>query len=724
MSQQRSRREILKLSVVVAGALPTACYRTGDASGALPEEESALYFPQSVASGDPRPESVVLWTRVVDEERAGESLIVSLLIALDPELEQPLSLSGEALSLVADEATDHCVNVRISGLTPGTTYYYRFQYLTTHGLAETRVGRTRTAPAADADVKVRFGVICCQDYDGKYYPVHRHLAQQDVDFVLHLGDYVYESVGDPSFQAGSQERTTRFSAPGEALERSRGEARSFFAAQSLSNYRDLYKTYRSDPDLQALHERHPMIAIWDDHEFSNDCHGDVATYQDGQVDEASPERRAAADQAWFEYMPVDYDTAPASALDAAQIFPDNFAIYRGFTFGQHLELLVTDLRRFRPDHLVPEDGSPGLIFMTQAELEAELGELPADAVPYVDIEAYDDGSYLERLRAGAETLQVTAEKLTGNVSAVWINQALVTLEETELLPIDLEDTSLARGYAYHSLLKTNEFSSVGARYVLALGPFEALASKRYRESDGDSELVMGASQRAWFIKTLRDSTRTFKVWGSEIQFMPLRIDLTSLELVPPELRTRISLSAEDWNGFPSERRLLLEELASAGNAVVLSGDLHAFFAGTPCLPDDPSVRVVELTTGSVSSMTWLDAIEGILSQDASLPMNVGLLVQNIDSLLANKVNRPNPHLAFQELRRNGYSIIEVGAEELTMALHTISSADVATPPEEIESELDDLFEITRFRTRAGSADLEREEGDAYLTWSMDEMEFV
>jgi alkaline phosphatase D len=613
--------------------------------------------------------------------------------------------------------------VRLSGLMPGTTYYYRFQYFTDHGLAETRVGRTRTAPAVDADVQVRFGVISCQDYDGKYYHVHRHLAQQDVDFVLHLGDYVYESVGDPSFQSESDERNTVFSAPEEALEVSRGDS-SFFAAQSLSNYRDLYKIYRSDPDLQALHERHPMIAIWDDHEFSNDSYGDVSTYEEGRSDESSPARRAAADQAWFEYMPVDYDTAPASALDGTKTFPDNFAIYRGFVFGQHLELLLTDLRRSRPDHLVPEEASPGVVFMTQAELEQELGEVPADAVPYVDIESYADGSYLERLQEGAETLQVTAEKLTGNVSAVWINQALVTLEETELLPIDVEDASLERGYAYHSLLKTSEFSQVGSRYVVALGPFEALAAKRYRESDGDSELLMGASQRAWFLKTLRASSRTFKVWGSEVAFLPLRLDLKGLDLAPPELQTRLFISADDWNGFPNERRLLLEELSSAGNAVILSGDLHCFFAGTPCLDDDPSVRVVELTTGSVSSTTWLDGIEGSLTADASLPMNVGVLVQSIDKLLEDKVNRPNPHLAFKDLRSNGYSIIEVGPAELTMALHTISSDDVATPLEDLDRELDELFAVQRFRTRAGTADLEREGEDGFLTWSMDEMEFV
>lgn len=725
MSPLHRRREILKLSVAAVGALPAACYGSGVDRGPLSEEESARYFPQSLASGDPRPESVVLWTRVVDEYFRGENLTVELLLARDADFTEPLTFEEGSVTLVADRQADHCVTVRIAGLEPSTTYYYRFRYAAQQGLAETRVGRTRTAPAADADVPVRFGVVCCQDYEGKYFHVHRHLAGQDVDFVLHLGDYVYESLGDPSFQKPTDERAVRLSAPEQALELERGDGASFFAAQSLSNYRDLYKTYRSDPDLQALHERHPMIAIWDDHEFSDDCHGDVATYEDGRVDERSPDRRAAADRAWFEYMPVDYETRPASRLDADGDFPDNFRIYRGFVFGRHLELLVTDLRRFRPDHLVPEAAPPGVVFMTESEVQDELGELPDDTVPYVDIDAYEDGRYRDALRSAAETLGITADGLSGDVSAVWINQALATLDDPGLPePIELEDSSLPRGYAYHCLLKNAEFSRIGARYVLAVRPFEALAGRRYRETEGASELVMGAAQKEWFVEALRSSSRTFKVWASEVAFLSRHIDLTGVELVPPELRTRISISADDWDGFPNERRALLKELAQAGNTVILSGDLHCFFAGTPYLADDPESRVVELTTGSVSSTTWLDAVQGSLTQDGSVPMDVALLVQNIGALLTEKVHRPNPHLAFQELGRHGYSIVEVSGDELSMTLNTISTKDVARSPAELDGELDALFQTERFRTRAGSADLERELDGRFLTWDLEQMEFA
>jgi alkaline phosphatase D len=422
-------------------------------------------------------------------------------------------------------------------------------------------------------------------------------------------------------------------------------------------------------------------------------------------------------------MPPDYTDAPTTRFDAAKPFEERFAIYRSFVFGQHLELLVTDLRRYRPDHLVPEDAAPGAVYMTQAEVEGELDELPADTVPYVDLESFADGKYFEALQEGAEVLGVTAAKLTGNTSAVWINQALATLE-LDLEPIDLEDASLERGYAYHCLLKTSEFSSVGSRYVVAAGPLSALAKLRFRESDGQSENLMGPEQRAWFSKTLRESKRTFKVWASEVVLQSRHINLRTFTQAPPELRTRIAISAEDWDGFPNERRALLEELAAAGNAVILSGDLHCFFAGTPFIEGEPEKRVVELTTSSVSSTTWLDAIEGSITQDSSLPMSAAFLVQNIDKLLKDKVNRTNPHLAFQELGRHGYSLVEVGAEELGMSLYSISPDDVRTPPEDLEGSLDDHFEIVRLRTRAGTADLEQEVEGEFRTWSIDEMDFV
>ncbi len=723
MSQLRSRRSVLKLSVLVAGAVvPTACYRDGVEPGVLSAEASAVYFPQSVASGDPRPDSIVLWVRVEDSLRAKEDLAIRLVMATDEELTLPIELSAGAQQLGALASADHCLAVRVSGLEPGTSYYYRFSYVAGDGTAYSRVGRTLTAPDPEANVKPKFAVISCQDYNGKYFHVHRHVAAQDVDFVLHLGDYVYETVGDPSFQKPTDQREVVFSAPEDALELGRVGGR-FLAAQSLSNYRDLYKQYRSDPDLQALHERHPIIAIWDDHEFSDDCHGQVATYLDGRRDESSPARRAACDQAYFEYMPIDYEVTPAAKLDGKADFPTNFALYRSFVFGQHLELVVTDLRRFRPDHLVPEDAAPGVVYLTQIELTALLGSIPDDAVPYVDIESFADGAYLEVLTAGAETLDLTPAKLTGNISAVWINSALATLGGDVPGAIDVTDPELERGYAYHCLLKSSEFTRIGSRYVVAVGPFEALAQKLQHESDGESESVMGAKQRKWFLDTVQSSERTFKVWASEIAFQSRHIDLTGYPPAPIELQQRISISADDWDGFPNERRALLSELAKVGNVVVLSGDLHCFFAGTPSLDSDPETRIVELTTGSVSSTTWLEGIKGSLVQDQNLPMEVQGLVLAVGTLLMNKEKRTNPHLAFQDLGRNGYSIIDVSKDELTMTLRMIAPADVATAPRDLKQELDELFATETFRTRAGTADLEREVDGEFLTWSMEQMEF-
>lgn len=719
MSELERRRRFLKLSLLTAAAVPTACYREAVDAGALSEAESARYFPQSVASGDPRPDSVVLWTRLQDPDHPEADAEVELRVARDSGMKDVLELSADALALAAKAEDDHCVTVRLGGLEPGTTYYYRFSYFTQNGTARTKVGRTRTAPADDAEGSVKLAVMCCQDYGGKYFHVARHIAEQDVDFVLHLGDYVYETVGDPTFQSSGGEREVVLSAPDEALELSRGD-RTYLAAQSLSNYRDLYKRYRSDPDLQALHERHPIIAIWDDHEFSDDSHGDVATYSSGRRDEASPDRRRAADRAWTEYMPIDWVTMPVKRYDEKADFPGNLTVYRSFTFGPHLELVVTDLRRFRPDHLIPEDAAPGAVYLTEPELEELGGSVPDDAVPYVDLDNL--GAYADALRAGAETLDIDPDTLQGSFSAVWINAALQQLG-AELDPIDVEAGDLPRGYAYHCLLKSSSYSRVGSRYVVAVAPFEALAKKRWQETDGASERLMGDEQRQWFLDTITRSNRTFKLWGSEIALQSRHIDLAGIEQAPPELRQKISISAEDWDGFPNERRALLTELSAVPNVVVLSGDLHCFFAGTPFVDGDETKRVVELTTGSASSTTWLDSIQGSLTEDGSIPMDVAALVKNIGALLSDPLHRPNPHLAYQELSRNGYSLIEVGEEQLDMTLYSIASDDIATAPEKLSKELDRLFRVERFRTRAGSAELEREIDGEYRTWSRQELAF-
>lgn len=719
------RRRFLELTLISAGAAlgSVACGADVSARNLDPE----LIFPQSLASGDPRPTSVVLWTRVVDSERAKADLELSLELATDETFSQLVSLDGAARrNLLALAEFDHCVKTRVEGLTPGTEYFYRFSYARSGARATTRIGRTKTAPEEDADVSVRFAVVSCQDYAGKYFHAYRKLATLDLDVIVHLGDYVYETTADPSFQVADAARQVSFGKPEQALQLGSGNGM-FQAAQSLDNYRDLYRLYRADPDLQAVHERFPMIAIQDDHEFSDDCHGEVATYQDGRVDESSTMRRLAADQAWFEYMPVDLSQAPAQDW-VEQPFPDQLRYYRNFVFGRHVELVMTDLRRYRPDHLVPEDAFPGAMFLKQADLLAiSEGELPSDAVAYVDIDSYDDGRYQQALVEGAQRLGIRASSVTGLVSVPFINNALDALGLDRPVGIEriaADDSELARGYAYHQLLKSEEFSRIGSRYVLALAPFNALAKARYRESQGASEQLMGATQRAWFLETMKASTRTFKIWGNEVCLMPRHIDLTPVTIAPAALRQKICISADDWDGFPNERAALLSELAKLENVVIVSGDLHCFFAGTPYAGDDPSQRVVEFVTGSLSSTTWLDGLSALAESNPSLPPETKFIAAAIPSLLVDPKTRPNPHLAWQNLADNGFAVFEANAEQLSVRLLSLPSSAVATAPAQLGVDLASLFSEQQFEVPSGRPDLWRSNDGVRERWDIDAMAWV
>jgi alkaline phosphatase D len=717
------RRRFLELTLVSAGAAfgPVAC-GSDDSVG---DADATRFFPQSLASGDPRPTSVVLWTRVVDDARADEDLDLSLELATDAGFTQRVSLDGAvSRKLRARAAFDHCVKTRVDGLSPGTEYFYRFSYAGDGARATTRIGRTKTAPSEDADVRVRFAVVSCQDYAGKYFHSYRKLATLDVDVIVHLGDYVYETTADPAFQAESAERQVKFGKPEQALSMGSGTG-AYQAAQSLDNYRDLYRLYRTDRDLQAVHERFAMIAIQDDHEFSDDCHGDVSTYEDGRVDETSTARRLAADQAWYEYMPVDLSPAPTQDWDDSQTFPDELRYYRNFVFGRHLELVMTDLRRYRPDHLVPEDAFPGAVFLEQADLqEISQGALPKDAVAYVDVDRYDGGSYQRALSAGAEQLGYRASRISGLLSVQFINDALNELALSHPPAIDPDASELARGYAYHQLLKSEEFSRIGSRYVLALGPFNALAKARFQASQGASEQLMGAAQRAWFLDTMKASTRTFKIWGSEVCMMPRHIDLTPVTLAPATLRQKIGISAEDWDGFPNERAALLSELSKLDNVVIVSGDLHCFFAGTPYANDDPEQRVVEFVTGSLTSTTWLDGLSALVESNPSLPPATKFIAASIPTLLVDPETRPNPHLAWQNLADNGFAVFEAGAERLSAKLLSLPSSAVSTAPAELGVDLASLFVEQNFEVNAGSADLLRDRDGVRARWEIASMSWV
>ena len=223
---------------------------------------------------------------------------------------------------------------------------------------------------------------------------------------------------------------------------------------------------------------------------------------------------------------------------------------------------------------------------------------------------------------------------------------------------------------------------------------------------------------------MKASTRTFKVWGNEVCMMPRHIDLSATTLAPEELRIKITISAEDWDGFPNERNALLSELAALDNVVIVSGDLHCFFAGTPFANDDPTKRVVEFVTGSLTSTTWKSGLTSLVANDASLPPSTKLLAEAVGTFLVDPKTRPNPHLAFQNLAENGYGVCQVDAQKLAVSLFSLSADAVATAPEALTMAVNDLFTEQRFEVDAGAPDLFQVNGDTRQRWDIASMSWV
>ena len=269
-----------------------------------PNVLASFPFSLGVASGYPAADGVVLWTRVTG---VLAPVPVQWEVAAD-EAMKSIVLSGEAS---ADPAWAHSVHVEVKGLAPERWYWYRFKAAG----AESAVGRTRTAPAADApDPRLRFAFASCQQYEQGYYGAHRHIAADAPDLVAFLGDYIYESNW------------------GKDRVRSHGASEPY----TLDQYRDRYALYRSDPDLQAAHAACPWIVTWDDHEVDNDYADDRS--EDGMEREPFLARRAAAYRAYYEHMPLPARMRPNG--------PD-MRLHTHLDWGRLARFHVLDTRQYR-----------------------------------------------------------------------------------------------------------------------------------------------------------------------------------------------------------------------------------------------------------------------------------------------------------------------------------------------------------------------------------------
>ncbi|MEV1062213.1 alkaline phosphatase D family protein [Streptomyces sp. NPDC050263] len=312
---------------VVKAAAATAVL-AGPLVAALPARAAdAPAFLHGLASGDPLPDGVLLWTRVTPTAEAtpgsglGPDTEVSWVVARDKALTNVVAKG----SLTATAATDHTVKADIRGLAPATDYFFRFSA----GGTDSPVARTRTAPAADAAVSgLRFGVVSCANWEAGYFSSYRHLAARgDLDAWLHLGDYIYE-YGTGEY--GARGTVVRQTAPAHEI-------------LTLADYRTRHGKYKTDPDLQALHAKAPVVAIWDDHEFANDTWSGGAENHTEGAEGAWSGRQAAAKQAYFEWMPV----RPAIAGTT----------YRRLRFGKLADLSLLDLRSFRSQQVAVGNGT-------------------------------------------------------------------------------------------------------------------------------------------------------------------------------------------------------------------------------------------------------------------------------------------------------------------------------------------------------------------------------
>ncbi|TXS95224.1 alkaline phosphatase [Parahaliea maris] len=277
-----------------------------------PIESVPATFEHGVASGDPLEDRVILWTRV-SPEREG-NVVVAWEIASD-EAFSDIVASGDG-STTAD--VDYTVKVDVTGLNAGSDYYYRF----TTGDNTSPVGRTRTAPTGSL-ATASFAVVSCSNYPAGFFHVYREIADRDVDAVLHLGDYIYE-YGANGYASEDAEALGRVSVPADEL-------------ISLDDYRVRYAQYHGDRDLQDCHARHPFIIVWDDHEVANDTYRNGAQNHQPDTEGEFSERRAAAIQAWFEWLPV---RPPSDVSDV---------IYRQLSYGDLVDLFMLDTRQVGRD---------------------------------------------------------------------------------------------------------------------------------------------------------------------------------------------------------------------------------------------------------------------------------------------------------------------------------------------------------------------------------------
>jgi alkaline phosphatase D len=630
-----TRREFVQLAASMGAAL--AWGGPARASSAGWNERRDLY-PEGVASGDPDSSSVILWTR--RPFQSGGRQVLTVEVAEDEAFQRVVATASAPVSVESDWTT----RVLVGHLKPSRVYWYRFTDAEGNG---SRVGRTITAPLANDPRPVNFTFVSCQDVnEGKLNAYRRMIfederrAQADqLGFVLHLGDFIYEVVEYPD------EVKTRYDRTIYDVGRipDGGKTSDFHYPLTVEGYRVVYKGYLADPDLQDARARWPFVCIWDNHEFS--WLGRQSIQQvGGKPPQPGQTVKVAANQAWFEYIPArvkapsgSFDTFGSVAVKNVPIekWDDNYlgtepnnlkAInsligYRTFRYGRHLDLILTDQHSF-------------------------CGDDPTDAE---GVEKIVDPSF----------------------SGMFSEPATIALDAGRTFNGGKPPATLSFGD------------------VTIPNPRKNSAPRT----------ILGSTQKKWFMDQLRESKATWKIWGNSQGALDERTDPENLPDGMMKKRwptgTFAVMDTHDWGTTYHERGEIYDLVRDAkitGFAIV-SGDRHSFWAGyaAKLLPPAKFEPVgISFVGASLTSPGAMEAEEHNLRKDHPLralfladrsgappDWTHNMLIKHgvrscleyaksFDLKRAHAVSNPQlaPHLEFVDLGGHGYATVRLTGNEM------------------------------------------------------------
>jgi alkaline phosphatase D len=629
-----SRRSFLKAAAAMGASLAWV----GPARGSRVKwRERRDLYPQGVASGDPDPHSVILWTRRPFAE--GKRHLLTVEVAEDEAFHRVVAHARAPISSAADWTT----RVLIGGLKPAHTYWYRFTDNEGNG---SRVGRTITAPLPNDPRPVNFAFVSCQDVNEGKLNAYRRMIYEDehapaaeqLGFVLHLGDFIYEVVEYPDEVKGRYDRTIY-----EVARIPDGhKVGNCHIPLTVDGYRAIYKGYLADPDLQDARARWPFVAMWDNHEFS--WQGWQSIVKAGRFEQPGQSVKIAANQAWFEYLPARV-TPPGGSLERFDppavkdvpikefdsnglgVEPNNLTAinslqaYRSFRYGRNLDLIITDQHSYR-------SADP----FSDPSLAKLGGDEYLDMSPEPEMRALDGGRGFNGGNPPPE---------------IRFNDAHVPNPQRSAPP----------------------------------------------------QTMLGAEQKAWFKEKLKSSTAAWKIWGNSLGALDRRADPQNL---PPGLtregwpaNTYATIYGGDYGTAFAERAEiyhLVRDAKITGFAIV-SGDRHSFWAGYAAadLPPGKFEPVgLSFVGASLSSPGAMEALEHNLPKDAALrPLYLAdkpegkpewtynmLLRHGVRSCLeyaksfdlerARSLSNPDlaPHLEFVDLGGHGYAKVRLSADEM------------------------------------------------------------